>query len=144
MGKKIKSKKTDVEKNIRIRKLPRNQYGHCNIDPLLKYLYKYSFHLYCQGFTVIDLETKVRRKFDTILELIIYLTQPGKDNLFREGLPDFGIPIVEDGWINTHAPLLVGDDDNLDPYFTAVITVNFMGTTGKTKGGHVEVFYNKA
>lgn len=142
-----KQKKQKTEPNIKIRKLPRNQYGHCNIDPLLKYIYKYSFQLYNKGFTVIDLETKVRRKFDTVLDLINYLTQPGKDNLFSGGVPDFGIPIVENGWVNTHAPLLTGDDlENLDPYFTAVITVNLMGSVddGKTKSGHFEVFYNKA
>ena len=137
-------RKKNTEPNIKIRKLPRNQYGHCNIDPLLKYVYKYSFHLYCQGFTVVDLETKVRRKFDTVLDLIIYLTQPGRDNLYKDGMPDFGIPIIEDGWVNTHPPILVGDDNNLDPYFTAVITVNFKGTVEKTKPGHFEVFYNKA
>lgn len=138
-------KKNNNPPNVLIKKIPRNQFGHCTIDPLLKYMYKYNWHLYCLSFTVIDLETK--RKIPpmfSILEVMNFLVQPGRDNLYPNGMPDFGIPIVPEGIVNTHAPLKIGDDANLDPYFHCVITVNFMGTTEKPKSGHVEVFYNKA
>ena len=77
----------------------------------------------------------------TILDLMIYLTQPG--GLFPEGVPDYGIPIVAEGLICIHAPLLV-EEVNLDPYFKCEVIVNHLGTTEKTKKGHVEVFYVKA
>lgn len=138
LNSKTKKLVASKEKHIKTRHIPKNQYGHVDTDPIVRYLYKYNFDHYCESFTVVDLETGGRKeRFKTILELIMYLTQPGQ--LFPDGIPDFGIPIVENGMVCTHSEEL-DDDDNLDPYFTCVITVNHLGTAEKPKKGHFKVF----
>lgn len=112
----------------KIRHVPRNQYYLIDIDPLLKYLYKYNFEHYCIRFEVRDMVIGGRsaRRFDNILDLIVHLNEKSKD---------LGIPIMKSGIRCYH-----NDVPARDPYFICRIYLGAGGDTIKPRVGNLAVY----
>lgn len=129
-----KRPKTDPKGNA-VRHIPHTAHHSTPIDALLKYMYKYNFHILCTEFAIYvnDAKKPIRIKkkdfegFSAILETMFQITnliaQTGEksgEELYR------GIPIIENGFVNHFNP-----DDISDPYFRCSI---YLDTTKKIKG----------
>lgn len=113
----------------RVRHIPRNQYKHCDIDPLLRYFYKYSFDRYCVKFICKDIEIGAREIFTSILDVANWLNQHSVEN---------GVPIVEEGLVCFFNDDKYGKDD---PYFICTITLDrFLEDTIKDRLGTLRVY----
>lgn len=120
-----------------VRKCPRNQYGQVHIDPLLRFWFKYHWHTYCLKIVCMDRETKTQKTFNKapgdgqsiILEAA---------NWLMERSSELGIPIVEEGLVTYH-----NETDSNDRYFTAKVTIDYLGETILERKSSFEVYYNK-
>jgi hypothetical protein len=111
----------------KVRHIPRNQYKHCDVNPLMRYLYKYNFDKYCIRFEVRDRELHGPSvRFDNILDCINHLVSVSNE---------LGIPIAREGLICYY-----NYTDSDDPYFVCKITLDYMGVTIKPRGRDFEVY----
>ena len=111
----------------RIRHIPRNQYQHCDVDPLLRYFYRYKFDHYCLRFEVRDIELNhVAERFESVLDVVNHLVS--KSN-------ELGIPIISEG-----LACYTTEVDADDPYFVCRIWLDYMGKTIKPRAGNRTVY----
>jgi hypothetical protein len=117
-----KRPKTDI-KGDAVRHIPRGTYRNVPIDAMFKYLYRYSFHIFCTEFRV-KLNTgrahvfkaKDYEGYSLILEVINFIV----DSTWNHDTDKYaGLPIYQSGVICHYN---VEDPD--DPYFTCTIKVN--------------------
>jgi len=120
-----------------VRKCPRNQYGHVHIDPLLKFWFKYQWHVYCTKFVCRDLETGQKAIFSKNSgDGSSILLQSA--NWLMERSSELGIPVVEGGLISYH-----NEVDANDRYFTAEIVLDYKGRTIKERKSTFETYSNR-
>jgi hypothetical protein len=120
------NKEFTVEK---VRHIPRNQYKHCDVDPLLRYLYKYNFDRYCVKFICRDIEIGAKEIFTDILDVANWLVQHSVEN---------GIPVIENGFVCYFNDNQAGKGD---PYFVCSITLDRFGmSTIKDRKGDLRVY----
>ncbi len=134
--------KIDPSLETKIRNIPRNQYGHCLPDPLMRYMYKYNFDRYCQGFLIVDRETGDTKTFECILDLMIYLCKP--NGLWTGGVPEEGIPIAKEGFTCHYKFKELEDGEiELNPYFVCRIVVDNLGSSSEIKAGSIQTYFFK-
>lgn len=106
---------------IKERHIPRNNYVHVEVNPLMAYMCKYKFHLFAIGYDCIDLELGIKVKFDTMLEVL---------NWLNESQTELGIPIKEGGF---KCITEQKEDEIENPYFKVEIILDHRGNLLKTK-----------
>ncbi len=111
----------------RVRHIPRNNYRHCDIDPILRYMYKYDFDLFCEKFVVYDKELGAKEIFTSILEVA---------NWLKAHSTELGIPILAEGLICHHET----QDIKTEPYFICTIVLDALGNSLKPRRGDRKVY----
>jgi len=116
-----KRPKTDKSGNA-VRHIPHGVYNTVPLDALLKYLYKYNFHIFCTSFTIyldkekLDTFRPSKNGGSIILDAVNLMVEYSLDEDSKGNPLLAGIPIRESGFICKYDV-----DDGENPYFKTTV-----------------------
>ena len=134
-----KRPKTDKSGNA-VRHIPHGVYNTVPLDALLKYLYKYNFHIFCTSFTVYLDKEKIetfrpsKNGGSIILEAVNSMVEYSLVEDAKGNTVLTGIPIRESGFICKYD---VEDIEN--PYFKTTVYLETRDATKAVNTKAVEV-----